>query len=275
MEGDIDRDRAVRLLNDLQDISFVEIALIVAGTWLAIVLVRRALPFLAERGPSQVRLYLLGAVPVIRLTLLVAAILWILPIIFNITWQNFLVIAGAASVAVGFAFKDYVSSLIAGIVAIFERPYRPGDWVRIGDDYGEVTRVGLRAIAMTTPDDDVVTVPHGRLWTENVANGNAGARTLQCQAEFHLAPAHDAAAVRAALTDVALTSAYLDWGRPVVVVLEETPFSTRYKVRAYPFDLRDQFLFVSDLTVRGKRAVAAAGGVAIGAPVAAPTDATG
>ena len=275
MEGDIDRDRAVRLLNDLQDISFVEIALIVAGTWLAIVLVRRALPFLAERGPSQVRLYLLGAVPVIRLTLLVAAILWILPIIFNITWQNFLVIAGAASVAVGFAFKDYVSSLIAGIVAIFERPYRPGDWVRIGEDYGEVTRVGLRAIAMTTPDDDVVTVPHGRLWTENVANGNAGARTLQCQAEFHLAPAHDAGAVRAALTDVALTSAYLDWGRPVVVVLEETPFSTRYKVRAYPFDLRDQFLFVSDLTVRGKRAVAAAGGVAIGAPVAAPTDAAG
>ncbi len=257
--ADSAKEESVKLINNLQDISFLEIGLIVAGTWLAIFLLRRIVPYLAERGPSQVRLYLLASVPIVRLVLLLLAILWIVPLIFNITFQNFLVIAGAASVAIGFAFKDYVSSLIAGVVAIFERPYRPGDWVRIGDDYGEVRSVGLRAITIQTADDNAVVIPHGRLWTDNVSNSNDGAKTLMCVANFHLLPRHDAALMRSLLRDVALTSAYLDYAKPVIVVLAEKPWGTHYKLRAYPFDMRDQFAFVSDLTVRGKQALRDAG----------------
>ena len=255
--------KAADLINNLQDISFTKIGLILGGTTLAIVLVRRLLPFLAERGPSQLRLVLLGAVPIIRLVLLTVAILWVFPIIFNVTLQNFLLIGGAVSVAIGFAFKDYVSSLIAGVVAIAERPYRPGDWVEIGGDYGEVRAVGLRSLELRTPDDNIVHVPHEKIWQHNISNSNDGARTLQCVASFYLAPLHDAALVQRALTDVALTSAYLAYDKPVVVVLSEAPWGTHYKLRAYPFDMRDQFLFVSDLTVRGKLAVADAGATEI------------
>jgi len=81
-----------------------------------------------------------------------------------------------------------------------------------------------------------------------------------CVASFFLQPRHDAAAVRAGLQDVALTSAFLDYEKPVIVVLSEQPWGTHYKLRAYPFDMRDQFVFVSDLTVRGKLAIAEAGG---------------
>lgn len=263
--------KADKLINDLQEISFTKIGMIIIGTWIAIFLVRKALPYLAERGPSQVRLYLLGAVPIIRLVLLTIAILWVFPIIFNVTFQNFLVIAGAASVAIGFAFKDYVSSLIAGIVAIIERPYRPGDWVEIGGDYGEVRSVGLRAIRVRTASDDVVTIPHDRIWKENISNANDGLQTLMCIADFYLDPKHDAVKVRAALRDVALTSAYLAYDRPVLVMLRETPIGTHYKLKAYPFDMRDQFNFVSDLTVRGKLAIADTGGVEVSAPVGVDT----
>ena len=82
--------------------------MVIALTWLAIVTVRKLAPFFAERGPQQLRLWLLGSVPIARLLLMIFAIVWIIPIIFNVTFQNFLVIAGAASVAIGFAFKDYV-----------------------------------------------------------------------------------------------------------------------------------------------------------------------
>ena len=173
-------------------------------------------------------------VPITRLLLLTAAILWIVPIIFNITFQNFLVIAGAASVAIGFAFKDYVSSLIAGVVAIIERPYRPGDWVKVGGDYGEVRTVGMRAIRMLTADANVIVIPHSKLWTDNISNSNDGSRTLMCVANFYLEPRHDAAALRAALQDVALTSAYLDYAQPVIVVLAEEPWGTHYKLRGLP-----------------------------------------
>ena len=257
------QQKAARLINDLQDISFAKIGLILLGTWLIILLARKLLPYLAERGPSQLRLYLLGAVPIIRLLLLVIAVTWVVPIVFNITLQNFLVIAGALGVAIGFAFKDYVSSLIAGIVAIVERPYRPGDWVRIGGDYGEVRAVGMRAIEICTPADDIVHVPHEKIWQNNIANANNGARTLMCVASFYLRPDHDAARVRVALRDVALTSAYLEYDKPVVVMLAETPLGTHYQLKAYPFDMRDQFHFISDLTIRGKLAIADAGAVEI------------
>lgn len=261
-----DGKQAAQLIHNFQDINFVKIAMIVLGTAFAIFIIRRLLPYLAARGPNQLRLFLLGAVPVSRLLLLVVAILWVIPIVFNVTFQNFLVITGAASVAIGFAFKDYVSSLIAGIVAIFERPYRPGDWVKLGRDYGEVISVGLRAVRIKTPDDNVVTAPHDALWTSNISNSNDGARTLQCVADFYVAPDHDADAVRAVLHDVALTSAYLEYDKPIIVVLSETPWGTHYKVRAYPFDMRDQFLFISDMTVHGKAAIADLGARSVTVP---------
>lgn len=263
------KEGAVRLINDLQDINFAEIVLIMLAAWLVIFLAEKLLPLLAERGPSQARLYILNAVPIIRLFMLSFAILWIFPIIFNVTLQNFLVIAGAASVAIGFAFKDYVSSLIAGIVATIERPYRPGDWVKIDGDYGEVKSVGMRAIRLVTASDDVITVPHMRLWDQNISNSNDGHRTLMCVTSFYLTPHHDPAQVRDLLRIVAMTSAYLEYDKPVLVMLENQPWGTHYKVKAYPFDFRNQFAFISDITARGKTALAEAGFHEIAAPVAA------
>lgn len=253
--GEAESEKAAKLLNDLQDINFLEIFAVVLATWLAIWLIRRMLPYLADRAPQRLRLFLMGAVPILRLLLLALAILWIIPIVFNVTLENFIVITGAVSVAIGFAFKDYFSSLVAGVVAIFERPYRPGDWVEISGDYGEVTAVGMRAIAIRTPADDIVTIPHDKLWRENVSNSNDGAKTLMCVVDFFIHPQHDAARLRAVLHDVALTSPYLNYNRPVMVMLNETPMGTQYKIKAYPFEMRDQFQFITDLCMRAKVAI--------------------
>ena len=261
--GDV---KASKLINDIGDISFTQIFIIIVSVWFLIVITRKLFPVLARHGPSRLRLYFLAAVPFIRLCLLAASVLMILPIIFPLTLQNFLVIAGAVSVAIGFAFKDLASSLIAGVVAIFERTYRPGDWVKIDDDYGEVQQVGLRAITLRTPDDDIVTIAHDRIWNNNISNSNDGEQTLMCVADFYLDASHDAAVMRTVLHDIALTSAFLDYSKPVVVVLAEVPWGSHYKLRAYPFDMRDQFEFISDLTVRGKLGIREAGGREVQAP---------
>lgn len=255
MGGSIDAERVNKLLNDLQYSGWLEIGLAVLGTVIAIGVLRRAVPWIADVVPTRFRLYVLGIVPIARLALILFAVAWIVPILFNVTLQNFLLIAGAVSVAVGFAFKDYVSSLLAGVVALFERPYRAGDWVQVGKDYGEVRYVGMRSLRICTPDDDIVTVPHSKLWEENVSTSNDGANTLMCVAKFHVAGAHDARILRSALQDVALTSAYLEYAKPVAVIVNQETWGTRYQLKAYPFDMRDQFLFISDMTVRGKEAV--------------------
>lgn len=47
------------------------------------------------------------------------------------------------------------------------------------------------------------------------------------------------------------------------VVVEQTPWGTHYQLKAYLFDMRDQFDFVSDLTVHGKIAIEQSGAVEV------------
>lgn len=51
--------------------------------------------------------------------------------------------------------KDYVSSLLAGIVTPCEMPYRLGDWITVEGVDGEVKSIGMRALEIVTPDDTV------------------------------------------------------------------------------------------------------------------------
>ncbi len=51
------------------------------------------------------------------------------------------------------------------------------------------------------------------------------------------------------------TSPYLHLGDPINVVADELEWGTRYRIRAYPMDPRQQFRFITDLTIRGRLAL--------------------
>lgn len=244
-----------KVIRDIHQINFLGIVAVLVGAWVLIRLEERLIPWLAERLGGRFRLYILPSIPVLRLLIINLAIILAVPMLIEPTLQNIAAIFAALAIALGFAVKDFGSSLVAGIVAIYERPYRPGDWVKIDQAYGEVKTVGLRAMRLVTPDDDTVTIPHLKFWDTNIYNANDGRRDLMCVADFFLHPHHDGAMVRRKLHDVALTSPYLNHERPIVVVLEEKEWGTHYKVRAYPIDCREQFQFISDIAVRGKAAL--------------------
>lgn len=253
-------DKAVHELFKTPDwATFVEIVTILVVAGVVIAGLQRTLPWIGNRLHGKRRLHLLALVPVIRLLTIVSTFLLIVPLLINPSLQNMVALLGTIGVALGFALKDYASSLIAGVVVVGERPYRNGDWVRIGDIYGEVQHVGMRTVRLVTPDDNVVTIPHARLWTDAIANANDGGPRLMVVAPFYLHPRHDAARVRQLLLDVALTSPYLHVDAPVDVIVQEKPWGTWYQLKAYPVDARQQFLFLSDLTVRAKAALSRAG----------------
>jgi small conductance mechanosensitive channel len=246
------KDKAGEIFNKLDQIDFVQIVIIVGMGWGLILLVEHLFPWIAKRLPAGRRMYLLPSIPVFRLAILIMAFVMIVPMVVDTSLQNLIAILGFTAVALGFAFKDYISSLIAGIVAIYERPYRVGDWVTVDGAYGEVQSLSLRALRLYTPDDTVVSIPHIKIWNTNIFNANDGNRNLCVVAHFYLDPDHDAARARQKLHDVALTSPYLDLNHPIRVIVQEQPWGTHYQLKAYPLDSRDQFQFVSDLTVRGK-----------------------
>ena len=241
------------LFKEITAQTLIEIAVIALLAWLAVWLSQRVIPWLANHLHGKRRLYTLALVPMLRIAILVIALLLIVPLIIEPTLQNMVAVMGAAGLAIGFALKDYVSSLIAGIVAIHEMPYRPGDWVEVDGVYGEVKHIGMRTVELVTNDDTVIWVPHLKLWDNLIHNANNGGPSLMCVAEFYVRPQHDAFIIRDALEDIALTSPFLQLAKPVTVTLNEEPWGTRYRLKAYPIDPRQQFQFVTDLTARGKQ----------------------
>ena len=232
-------------------------------------LVRRTFRRLAQKAAPQFRLTILRVGPVLRLTIGIAALLLIIPILVEPTLQNVIALLAGAGIAITFALKDYVSSLIAGLVAILEKVYQPGDWIEMAGTYGEVKALTLRAVRLVTADDTEVIIPHSGLWSCRVANATSGSRSLLCVARFYLHPDHDSPAVCRALENVAATSGYLKPGSLASVVVAEQPWGTVYKLKAYANESREQFTFTTDLTVRGKAALQALGARFAQAPLAA------
>jgi small conductance mechanosensitive channel len=235
--------------------ALLEVALIIGVTAGLIIASQKVLPWIGNRLHGQYRFYVLASIPLLRLLIIAVAFVLIVPILIEPSVQNMVAVLGAASLAVGFALKDYVSSLIAGVVSVFEMPYRPGDWIEVDGIYGEVKHVGMRTVKIVTADDTMVNIPHLKLWNQPIYNANNGGVSLQCVAHFYLHPDHDAGQVSQLLQDVAMTSPYLQFDKPVAVIAHERPWGTHYRLRAYPVDPRQQFRFLSDLTVRGKRAL--------------------
>ncbi|MBL1268070.1 MAG: mechanosensitive ion channel [Halomonas sp.] len=254
-----EQQKYARLFNDIDSQALITLGVVLLSTIVLIIASQRGLNWIGNRMHGQVRFRVFALVPMTRLLILMTALAIIVPTIIEPSLRNMVTLLGALGLAIGFAMKDYVSSLIAGVVSAVELPYRPGDWVQIEDTYGEVKHVGLRTVDIQTPDDDLVYVPHLKLWDHAVYNANNGGTSLQCVASFYLHPEHEAGWVRKALRDVALTSAYLKFDQPIIVVAEEKPWGTHYRIRAYPVDPRQQFLFITDLTLRGKKVLSAAG----------------
>ncbi len=139
---------------------------------------------------------------------------------------------------------------------MFESPYRVGDRVKIGEHYGEVVNYGLRSVKIQTPDDNLITIPHNKIWTEAISNANTGALEAQVVTEFYFAHEIDVNLVKKILYRVAQTSKYTALKLPIVVVMEEKPWGSLFKLRSYPLDARDEFIYKTDLTTRAKQAFA-------------------
>lgn len=251
-ESDTSQQEMSRILRDWNDVPLLHVLLVLLGGVSIAIAIKWIVPRLADRLPDRFRFWVLPWEPILRVLVLLSMFAYAVPFFVIPTSENLLAIFGTIAFALGFAFKDYASSLIAGVVALYERPYRNGDWVTIENTTGEVQSLDLRTVQILTPDDTVVAVPHSRIWTTAIYNANSGHRELMCVASFYLDPEHDGRTVQQKLYDVALTSPYLHIHRPILITATEEPWGTHYRLKAYPIDGRDQFRFITDLTLRGK-----------------------
>ncbi len=208
---------------------------------------------ISEKVARHNRLRIKQFQPFARTLVTTVTVIMLMNLFLNLSRDNVLAVTGTVAVALGFAFKDYASSVIAGIVGLFEAPYKVGDRIAIDDEYGEVINYGLRGIRLKTPGDNVVTVPHNFIWTNSVSNANMGELEAQVVTEFYLAHEANPEQVENILYRIAHTSKYTHLKMPIVVVMAEHSWGSLFKLRSYPLDARDEFVYKTDLTVRAKK----------------------
>ncbi len=160
-------------------------------------------------------------------------------------------IGGTFAVAIGFSLRDLVSSFIAGITIMFDRPFQVGDRVTFGGQYGDIIKIGLRSVRMNTLDDNIITIPNNKVLTDVTSSGNWGALEMQTAFDFFIGVDQDLELATEVLREACLTSPYVFLGRPVPVfatqVILQNYVAIHLKVRPYVFDCKYEKPFETDV----------------------------
>jgi small-conductance mechanosensitive channel len=89
------------------------------------------------------------------------------------------VFSGAFGLAVGFGLQKTFGNLIAGIILLMDRSIKPGDVIAVGDSFGHVTKIGVRAVSIVTRDGKEHLIPNENLMTQEVENWSYSSRDVR------------------------------------------------------------------------------------------------
>ena len=158
---------------------------------------------------------------VIRIGLALLGILSAITVIFpTVKPVNILSSLGFFSIAVGFAFRDILENLLAGILLLFRAPFRTGDEIEVQDISGTVVEINLRETVLRTYDGRQVLVPNSTVY-KNPIEVQTGYDTLRTEAVFGVAYETDLAHAReVALAAVRGAEGVLAHPPPAVLVGE-------------------------------------------------------
>jgi small-conductance mechanosensitive channel len=93
------------------------------------------------------------------------------------------VFSGAFGLAVGFGLQKTFGNLIAGIILLMDRSIKPGDVIAVNDGItntvGQVKKIGIRAVSITTRDKKEYLIPNEILMTSQVENWSYSSRDVR------------------------------------------------------------------------------------------------
>lgn len=147
--------------------------------------------------------------------------------------DTFLVILGAAGLAIGLALKDNLSNLAGGVIILLFRPFNIDDFIEAAGNSGTVKGIHLLHTKLTTPDNKVVVIPNGALVNGNIVNFSTE-KTRRVDFKFYVGYGADIRKVKEILTGIADNHPLiLKDPKPFVRLLESGERAIAFTVRVW------------------------------------------
>lgn len=126
---------------------------------------------------------------------------WLVVVVWGLTalgldLKRLALVLSALSVGIGFGLQAITQNFVSGLILLAERPVKIGDWVRIGDQEGDVRRISVRATEIQVGDRSTLIVPNSELITKSVRNMTLSNPMGRVQLQFSVPLDADAAKVR-------------------------------------------------------------------------------
>lgn len=165
---------------------------------------------------------------------------------------------GAAGLAIGLALQGTLANIAAGIMLLWLRPFRVGDYISAGDAAGTVKEIGLFASTLSTFEGVFLFIPNSSLWNTKVTNFTRSTPRM-VRVAFGIAYEDDIAKARKILLKMAKEDERVhDDPPPAIYVSSLGDNAVEVELRAWT--IGSEFVALRfDVIERGKLALEAAG----------------
>ncbi len=110
---------------------------------------------------------------IIKFALYLVLFYWVISIIIPKISAGLIAILSSMALAIGLALKDSLSNFASGIMIIFNKPFREGDYVSIGGDEGTIKSIGLLNTCLYTVDNKKVVIANSSVVNSTITNFSA------------------------------------------------------------------------------------------------------
>ncbi len=142
---------------------------ILIGGWTVAGWVRRKLIRVLARTPRLDPTLHPVIANVVRYAILVFVVIAVLAQ-FGVQTTSVIALLGAAGLAIGLALQGTLQNIAAGIMLLFLRPFRAGDYIDAEGLSGTIVEIGLFTTRMRTYDGIFLEVPNDKLWNRAILN---------------------------------------------------------------------------------------------------------
>lgn len=162
--------------------------------------------------------------------------------------SNLALVAGALSVGIGLGLQSIVNNFVSGIVLLFERPVKVGDWVIINGEEGKIKQVNIRSTEIETFNKASVIIPNATLLSTSVTNLTHSNNWSRQSMMVGVAYGSDPQKVTDVLMECARANKKVLKNPPPYVIFKNFgPSSLDFEVRCYTSDIWSGWSIPSDL----------------------------